>query len=104
MKIELEKSEIIFLSNILENLADELYEDDLMDKEENQKKIEYIGKIYTKLNEKISGDVIMERSLYDQELYERKLIRELKEILHEIKENRKWRETISEVIDLLEGE
>ena len=46
----------------------------------------------------------MERSLYDQELYERKLIRELKEILHEIKENRNWRETISEVIDLLEGE
>lgn len=46
----------------------------------------------------------MERSLYDQELYERKLIKELKEILHEIKQDRKWRETISEVIDLLEGE
>lgn len=45
----------------------------------------------------------MERSLYDQELYERKLIKDLKEILHEIKENRKWRNTISEVIDLLEG-
>lgn len=46
----------------------------------------------------------MERSLYDQELYERKLIKELKEILHEIKQDRKWRNTIKEVIDLLEGE
>lgn len=46
----------------------------------------------------------MERSLYDQELYERKLIKELKEILHEIKQDRKWRETITEVIELLEGE
>lgn len=46
----------------------------------------------------------MERSLYDQELYERKLIRELKEILHEVKEDRKWRETISEVTELIEGE
>ena len=46
----------------------------------------------------------MERSLYDQELYERKLIKELKEILHEIKQDRKWRETISEVIELIEGE
>lgn len=46
----------------------------------------------------------MERSLYDQELYERKLVRELKEILHEIKQDRKWRETITEVIELIEGE
>ena len=46
----------------------------------------------------------MERSLYDQELYERKLVKELKEILHEIKQDRKWRETISEVIELIEGE
>lgn len=46
----------------------------------------------------------MERSLYDQELYERKLIKELKQILHEVKQERKWRETISEVIELLEGE
>ena len=46
----------------------------------------------------------MERSLYDQELYERKLVKELKEILHEIKQDRKWRETISEVIKLIEGE
>lgn len=46
----------------------------------------------------------MERSLYDQELYERKLIKELKEILHEIKQDRKWRKTISEVIELIEGE
>ena len=50
--IEFEKSELIFLLNILENLADDLYEDDLMDEEENQKKIEYISRIYKKLNEK----------------------------------------------------
>lgn len=43
----------------------------------------------------------MERSLYDQELYERKLI---KQVLHEIEETRKWRETIEEVIQLIEGE
>lgn len=46
----------------------------------------------------------MERSLYDQELYERKLVKELKEILHEIEETRRWRETIKEVIELIEGE
>lgn len=51
-RIEFEKSELIFLLNILEDLADDLYEDDLMDEEENQKKIEYISKIYQKLNEK----------------------------------------------------
>ena len=51
-RIEFEKSELIFLLNILENLADELYENDLMDEEENQKKIEYISKIYKKLNQK----------------------------------------------------
>ena len=51
-RIEFEKSELIFLLNILEDLCDELYEDDLMDEEENQKKIEYISKIYKKLNQK----------------------------------------------------
>ncbi len=51
-RIEFEKSELIFLLNILEDLADDLYKDDLMDEEENQKKIEYISKIYKKLNEK----------------------------------------------------
>ena len=51
-RIEFEKGELIFLLNILENLADDLYEDDLMDEEENQKKIEYISRIYKKLNEK----------------------------------------------------
>ena len=51
-RIEFEKSELIFLLNILEDLSDNLYEDDLMDEEENQKKIEYISKIYKKLNEK----------------------------------------------------
>ena len=51
-RIEFEKGDLIFLLNILENLADDLYEDDLMDEEENQKKIEYISRIYKKLNEK----------------------------------------------------
>ena len=51
-RIEFEKSELIFLLNILEDLCDELYEDDLMDELENQKKIEYISKIYKKLNQK----------------------------------------------------
>lgn len=51
-RIEFEKSELIFLLNILEDLADDLYEDDLMDEEENQKKIEHISRIYKKLNEK----------------------------------------------------
>lgn len=51
-RIEFEESELIFLLNILEDLADNLYEDDLMDEKENQMKIEYISKIYKKLNEK----------------------------------------------------
>lgn len=46
----------------------------------------------------------MERSLYDQEIYEKKIIKDLKQILHEIEETRKWRETIEEVIKLIEGE
>lgn len=48
-RIEFEKSELIFLLNILEDLADNLYEDDLMDEEENQKKIELINSIYLKI-------------------------------------------------------
>ena len=51
-RIEFEKGELIFLLNILEDLADNLYEDDLMDEEENKMKIEYVSKIYQKLNEK----------------------------------------------------
>lgn len=51
-RIEFEKSELIFLLNILEDLSDNLYTDDLMDEEENKMKIEYISKIYQKLNEK----------------------------------------------------
>lgn len=51
-RIEFEKSELIFLPNILEDLADNLYEDDLMDEEENKMKIEYLSKIYQKLNQK----------------------------------------------------
>ena len=51
-RIECEKSELIFLLNILEDLSDNLYTDDLMDEEENKMKIEYISKIYQKLNEK----------------------------------------------------
>ena len=51
-RIEFEKSELIFLLNILENLADELYEDDLMDEKENNYKIQYLNRIYKKLNQK----------------------------------------------------
>ena len=51
-RIEFEKSELIFLLNILEDLCDNLYEDDLMDEKENQIKIDYLSKIYQKLNEK----------------------------------------------------
>lgn len=52
-RVEFEKGELIFLLNILEDLADDLYETDLMDEEEeNQIKIEYINKIYNKLNQK----------------------------------------------------
>ena len=51
-RIEFEKGELIFLLNILEDLCDELYEDDLMDEKENEMKIEYISRIYKKLNEK----------------------------------------------------
>ena len=52
-RIEFEKSELIFLLNILENLADELYEDDLMDEKENNYKIQYLNRIYKKLNQKL---------------------------------------------------
>lgn len=51
-RIEFEKGELIFLLNILEDLSDNLYEDDLMDEKENQIKIDYLSKIYQKLNEK----------------------------------------------------
>ena len=51
-RIEFEEGELIFLLNILENLADDLYEDDLIDEKENEMKIEYISRIYKKLNEK----------------------------------------------------
>ncbi len=52
-RIELSKGELLFLLNILENLADELYEDDLMDEKENKIKIEYLNTIYMKLNNKL---------------------------------------------------
>lgn len=52
-RIEFEKSELIFLLNILENLADELYEDDLMDEEEKQKKIELINSMYLKITKSL---------------------------------------------------
>lgn len=51
-RIEFEKGELIFLLNILEDLSDNLYKDDLMDEKENQIKIDYLSKIYQKLNEK----------------------------------------------------
>lgn len=51
-KIELDKSELIFLLNILENLADDLYEDNLMEEKEKQYQIENLSRVYQKLNQK----------------------------------------------------
>lgn len=43
-------------------------------------------------------------SLYDKELQEKRLIRELKIILHDGQCKPNWRETINDTIKLLEGE
>ncbi len=48
-RIELEKGELIFLLNILEDLADELYEDEFMDKKEIRVKLGIIDSIYLKI-------------------------------------------------------
>lgn len=45
-----------------------------------------------------------ELSLYEKELQEKKLIRELKMILHDGQCRPNWRETINDTIKLLEGE
>lgn len=50
-RIEFEKGELIFLLNILENLADELLEDEFMDKKEIRVKLGIIDSIYKKLNQ-----------------------------------------------------
>lgn len=42
-------------------------------------------------------------SLYDKELQEKRLIRELKIILHDGQCKPNWRETINDTIKLLEG-
>lgn len=49
-RIEFEKGELIFLLNILENLADELLEDEFMDKKEIRVKLRIIDSIYKKIN------------------------------------------------------
>ena len=46
----------------------------------------------------------VETSLYEKELQEKKLIRELKMILHDGQCKPNWRETINDTIKLLEGE
>ena len=53
MKIELEKSELIFLLNILEELADNLYEDEFMDKKEIRVKLGIIDSIYKKITKSL---------------------------------------------------
>ena len=53
MKIELEKSELIFLLNILEELADNLYEDEFMDKKEIRVKLGIIDSIYLKITKSL---------------------------------------------------
>ena len=45
-----------------------------------------------------------ELSLYEKELQEKKLIRELKMILHDRQCKSNWRETINDTIKLLGGE
>ena len=45
-----------------------------------------------------------ETSLYDKELQEKRLIKELKMILHDGQCKPNWRETINDTIKLLEGE
>ena len=57
MKIELEKSELIFLLNILEELADNLYEDEFKDKKEIKLKLGLIDSIYKKINKRL-GEVL----------------------------------------------
>lgn len=51
-RIEFEKRELIFLLNILENLADELLEDEFMNKKESLVKLGIIDSIYKKINQK----------------------------------------------------
>ncbi len=51
-RIEFEKGELIFLLNILENLADELLEDEFMNKKEIRVKLGIIDSIYKKINQK----------------------------------------------------
>lgn len=46
----------------------------------------------------------VESSLYEMEQQEKKLIRELKMILHDGQCKPNWRETINDTIKLLEGE
>lgn len=48
-RIEFEKSELIFLLNILEELADNLYEEEFMSRKEKQVKIGLIDSIYLKI-------------------------------------------------------
>lgn len=57
MKIELEKSELIFLLNILEELADELYENEFMSRKEIKMKLGLIDNIYKKINIRL-GEVL----------------------------------------------
>lgn len=48
-RIEFEKKELIFLLNILEELADSLYEDEFKDKKEIRVKLGLIDSIYLKI-------------------------------------------------------
>lgn len=48
-RIEFEKSELIFLLKILEELADNLYEEEFMDRKEIKVKIGLIDSIYLKI-------------------------------------------------------
>lgn len=56
-RIEFEKSELIFLLNILEELADNLYEDEFMNRKEIKVKIGLIDSIYLKIIKSL-GDTL----------------------------------------------
>lgn len=84
-RIEFEKSELIFLLNILENLADELYEDDLIDEEEQQEKIKFLNRIYLKITKSLGEtlpDDLRKYLYYDHKDYTSSCIYEALEDLN----------------------
>ena len=63
-RIEFEKSELIFLLHILEELADNLYEEEFKSKKEIRLKLEIIDSIYEKINKSLREDLPNELRKY----------------------------------------